>query len=73
MPLALTRRAPVTHCAVTHGPLPAVGGGSVQPAMVYGADWPTAIWPPTFTRGSVTLGWACPVWLHSTVAPWWSR
>jgi hypothetical protein len=33
-PLALTFVAAVVHCAVTHGPLPFGGGGSVQPDTV---------------------------------------
>jgi hypothetical protein len=35
-PFDVTRVAAVIHCAVTHGPFPAVGGGSAQPAMTYG-------------------------------------
>ena len=31
-PFDVTRVAAVTHCAVTHGPLAAGGGGSAQPA-----------------------------------------
>jgi len=31
-PLDLMRNAAVVHCAVTQGPLPAVGGGIVHPA-----------------------------------------
>jgi hypothetical protein len=31
-PLAKTRVAPVTHCAVTHGPFAAGGGGKAHPA-----------------------------------------
>ena len=40
IPLALTRVAAVTHCAVTHGEglLLTLNG---QPAMVYGAGWVT--------------------------------
>jgi hypothetical protein len=34
IPFAVTRRAAVTHWAVTHGPLAAGGGGNVQPAIV---------------------------------------
>jgi hypothetical protein len=33
-PFENTRLAPVIHWAVTHGPLPAVGGGMVQPATM---------------------------------------
>jgi hypothetical protein len=35
-PLARTRVAATTHCAVTHGPFPP-GGTNGQPAMTYGA------------------------------------
>jgi hypothetical protein len=35
-PLDKTRVVPVSHCALTHGPFAAVGGGSVQPAIMYG-------------------------------------
>ena len=35
-PLARTRVAPTTHCAVTHGPFPP-GGTNGQPATTYGA------------------------------------
>jgi len=31
-PLEVTRVAAVVHCAVTHGPLPALGGGMAHPA-----------------------------------------
>jgi hypothetical protein len=34
-PPAITRVAEVTNCAVTHGPLPALGGGIAQPATLY--------------------------------------
>ena len=35
-PFDMTRVAPVIHCAVTHGPFPAEGGGIAHPATVYG-------------------------------------
>ena len=31
-PFDVTRSAEVIHCAVTHGPLPALGGGIAHPA-----------------------------------------
>jgi hypothetical protein len=31
-PFEKTRVAPTNHCAVTQGPLPAMGGGMAQPA-----------------------------------------
>jgi hypothetical protein len=36
-PFESTRVVPVTHCAVTHGPLAAGGGGNAHPATAYGA------------------------------------
>jgi hypothetical protein len=68
-PSAVTRVAAVTHCAVTHGPLPLGGGGIAQPATTYGAVAATTGWPPTVTRGTTTVGCACPPWLHMTCAP----
>jgi hypothetical protein len=59
-PLVKTRVAPTTHAAVTHGPLAAGGGGSAQPATIQGAIMVTVGWPPTSTRGFVTVGVACP-------------
>jgi hypothetical protein len=35
-PPAMTRVEPVSHCPVTHGPLPLGGGGIAQPAIAYG-------------------------------------
>jgi hypothetical protein len=34
--MEVTLTAPTTHCAVTHGPLPA-GGTKAHPATLYGA------------------------------------
>src|SRR5262249_19389169 len=50
-PFDVTRVDPVTHCAVTHGPLPPGGGGSAHPATTYGAVIVTVGWPLTVTRG----------------------
>src|SRR5262245_33841720 len=57
------------NCAVTHGPLPAGGGGNVQPATVYSVGSVMIGCPPTFTRGLGTVGCAWPACAHSTVAP----
>jgi hypothetical protein len=57
-PFDVTRNALVTHCAVTQGPLPAVGGGIAQPATTYGADTVTVGCPMTVTRGLGTVGCA---------------
>ena len=45
----MTRVAPIRNCAVTHGPLPAGGGGNAQPATVYTVVSVTICCPPTFT------------------------
>jgi hypothetical protein len=57
-PLDVTRVVPITHCAVTQGPLAAGGGGSAQPATTYGAVIVTVGWPLTVTRGFGTVGCA---------------
>lgn len=67
-PIEVTCTDPTTHCAVTHGPLPA-GGTKAQPAIVYGAAIVVAGIPATRTRGLGTVGIAWPPWEHSTVAP----
>jgi hypothetical protein len=36
-PFEVTRVDPTVHCAVTHGPLAAGGGGRAHPATTYGA------------------------------------
>src|SRR5689334_17361040 len=72
-PLEVTRVAELTNCAVTHGPLPAVGGGSVQPAITYGLAMVTVGMPLTVTRGLGTVGCAWPACEQSTVAPTWRR
>jgi hypothetical protein len=69
VPSAETRVAALSHEAVTHGPLAAGGGGKVHPSTVYVQGRVTTICPCTFTRGFVTIGWACPACEHSTVAP----
>ena len=66
-PRARTRVAAVIHWALTQGPL--APGGRAQPATVYGFGWVVIGWPPTLTRGFDTIGCACPVCMHSTVAP----
>src|SRR6185436_15886810 len=58
-PPAFTRMAADENVAVTHGPLPAVGGGIEHPEIVHGGAWVTTGCPPTFTRGWVTVGCAC--------------
>src|SRR5947207_1057973 len=63
-PRAITRVAEETNCAVTQGPLPALGGGIAQPATTYGAAMVTTGWPLTMTRGTVTVGWAEPPCAH---------
>jgi len=55
-PLDNTRVVPVTHTAVTQGPLAAGGGGSAHPATTYGAVISTVGWPLTDTRGFGTVG-----------------
>jgi hypothetical protein len=58
-PFDMTRVVPVSHCAETQGPLPAVGGGKVQPATTNGAVVRTVGWPLTLTRGfgAVACAW----------------
>jgi len=46
------------NCAVTHGPLPAGGGGKAQPATTYGPVIVTVGCPITVTRGLGTVGCA---------------
>src|SRR5206468_2026833 len=67
-PPAKTRVAPTTHCAVTHGPLPA-GGTNGQPAITYGLNIVAIGMSLNSTRGNGTAGCACPAWEHRTVAP----
>jgi hypothetical protein len=67
VPPALTRVAALVHCALTQGPLPAVGGGRVQPATVYELVCVTIGWPPTLTRGLDPAACACPACIHCTV------
>lgn len=55
-PFDITRVVPVVHCAVTQGPLATVGGGSVQPATIYGAESVTVGMPETTTRALGTVG-----------------
>jgi len=65
-PLDKTRVDPLTHCAVTHGPLAVGGGGKVQPATTYGAVISTVGCPLTVTRGLGAVGVACPACEQST-------
>ncbi|WP_394840101.1 hypothetical protein LVJ94_24760 [Pendulispora rubella] len=70
IPPLVTRTADVVHIAVTHGPLPPkAGGGSAQPATVYGGARVTTGCPLTSTRGVVAVGCACPPCMQKTVAP----
>jgi hypothetical protein len=61
-PFEVTRVAAVAgmNCAVTHGPLPAFGGGIVQPATVYCAVATTIGCPLTVTVGTTAVGCAVP-------------
>ena len=63
-----TRTAPTTHCAVTHGPLPA-GGTKAHPATICGGAMVAAGMPETSTTGLRAVGDACPPCEQSTVAP----
>jgi hypothetical protein len=67
-PCEKTCTAPTTHCAVTHGPLPA-GGTNAQPATAQGAAIVAIGIPDTSTHGLGTVGMACPPCAHITVAP----
>jgi hypothetical protein len=68
-PPELTRVVPLSHCPVTHGPLPAVGGGMPQPATTYGELSSTVACPLTDTRGFGTFGCAWPWCVQATCAP----
>ena len=57
-PFEVTRVADVVNCAVTHGPLPAIGGGMAHPAITYGDVIATVGMPVTITRGFGTIAWA---------------
>jgi hypothetical protein len=50
-PPEVMRVAEVIHCAVTHGPLPAIGGGMAQPAMTQASAIVSVGMPLTVTRG----------------------
>src|SRR5262249_22242743 len=69
----VTRVAAVIHCALTHGPFPATGGGKAQPATTYGATIVTVGCPDTVTRGFGAVGCAWPPCAHITVAPTCSK
>jgi hypothetical protein len=69
IPPASTRVDPLVHWQVTQGPLPAFGGGMVQPATVHGAPSVVTGWPETMTRGMTTLAVTWPAWAHITVQP----
>jgi hypothetical protein len=62
--------APMTHSAVTHGPMPA-GGAKAHPATVYGAAMVVMGIPETKTQVLGTVGMAWPPCAHVTTAPWW--
>src|SRR5271170_241031 len=68
-PLEVTRTVPTIHCAVTHGPLAAGGGGNAHPATTYGGGIVTVGCPITVTLGLGTVGCAWPPCEHITVAP----
>src|ERR1700732_1795997 len=68
-PFDRIRTEPMMNCAVTHGPLPAGGGGDAQPAITYGVGSVTVGIPDTITRGFTNVGCACPACEQSTVAP----
>lgn len=72
-PLEVTLVAAVVNCAVTQGPLPALGGGMMQPVTVQGGGMVTVACPLTVTRGLGVVGCACPACMHITVAPTWMR
>jgi hypothetical protein len=55
-PKEVTRVEPTVNCAVTHGPLPAGGGGKAHPATTQGALSVTVGCPLTSTRGLGTVG-----------------
>jgi hypothetical protein len=57
-PLEVIRVAEVIHCAVTHGPLPAIGGGIAQPAMTQTSAMVSVGMPLTVTRGFTATGCA---------------
>ena len=67
-PIEVTRTAPMIHCAVAHGPLPA-GGANAHPATMYGAAIVAIGIALTSTRGLGAVGIACPPWAHVTTAP----
>lgn len=69
MPEAVTRVAELTKLALTQGPEPAVGGGSVHPAMLKGDATVTTGCPLTMMRVSGEDGLACPACRQVTVAP----
>jgi hypothetical protein len=66
IPLLLTRIDPTINWAVTHGPLPAIGGGKAQPATTQGATCSTVGCPITVTRGFGAVGCALPPCEHNT-------
>ena len=70
-PFEVTRVAAVgaMNVAETQGPLPAFGGGIVQPAIEYCAVATTMGCPPTVTLGTTAVGCAVPPCEHMTVAP----
>jgi len=65
-PFDVTRVAAVgaMKVAVTQGPLPAFGGGIVQPAIEYCAVATTMGWPPTVTFATTEVGVAVPACEH---------
>src|SRR5215469_3408188 len=67
------RVAAVVHCAVTQGPLPAMGGGMAHPAMTQASAMVSVGWLLTDTRGFTATGWACPACEQRIVAPMCSK
>jgi len=67
MPPAVTRVAPTSHCAVTHGPFPP-GDEKGQPVMVWRLAMVAIAMPLTVTRGNGVVSCACPPWVHITLA-----
>jgi len=57
-PLEVMRVAEVSHWAVTHGPLPAIGGGMAQPATTQASAMVNVGILLTVTRGFTATGCA---------------
>src|SRR5664280_200673 len=57
-PIEVTLTVPTVNWPLTHGPLPAVGGGKVQALTRYGEVISTVGWADTTTRRLGIVGWA---------------